>query len=111
MTTPVSKELVDLLVDLHSSLDRFVQDLAQDRPKLATAVRQETAWIPRAEQLTAGQQTIPKSPHGSPEAARAALRPLLYRALDAGVLDARRFDVLMLRRAQAARRLAGAGLR
>jgi hypothetical protein len=91
---------VALLTDLHRSLDRLAEDLAADRPALAEALRRESAWIPRPDELMA-------TPPPSAAEACASLPPLLYQALDAGVVDARRFDALMVRGRRAARCLAG----
>jgi hypothetical protein len=88
---------VDLLTDLHRSIDRVAEDLAPDRPSLAAALRKRAAYLPRPEELTVGP------PPTSGEQACAALSPLMYQALDEGVLDAREFDALMVRRARAAR--------
>jgi hypothetical protein len=89
---------IQLLTDLHRSLDRLVEDLAPDQPQLAAALRKEAAWIPRPEEIIAQAPTTGSS-------ACASLGPLLYEALDAGVVDARQFDALMVRRARAAARL------
>ncbi len=89
---------IQLLTDLHRSLDRLVEDLTPDQPELAAALRKEAAWIPRPEEV------IARAPPSSASAC-ASLRPLLYEALDAGVVDARRFDALMVRRARAATKL------
>jgi hypothetical protein len=94
---------LDLLTELHRSIDRVAEDLSVGRPELAAALRREASWIPRPEEVA----RHPPPQLAPPDAARAcsALRPLLYDALDEGVVDARRFDSLMLRRARAARAL------
>jgi hypothetical protein len=87
-----------LLTDLHQSIDRVAEDLSRDRPDLATALRVQAAWIPRPED-------IPDPPEPDAKRACRRLRPLLYRALDEGVLDGNQFDRLMLRQVQARRAL------
>jgi hypothetical protein len=87
-----------LLTDLHRNIDRVASDLAHDQPALAEALRNEAAWIPRPED-------VDRADAPAAGVACAALRPLLYEALDEGVLDARRFDTLMLQRGRAARLL------
>lgn len=74
-----TRDLDELLHQIHHSIDRVAQDLERDRPDLARALRRESTRIPRPS--------------------------LLYQALDAGALDARRFDVLMLQRVRADRAL------
>jgi hypothetical protein len=90
-----AQTFVDLLTDLHRSLDRVADDLTPDRPDLAAALRRQSAWIPRPE--TVATAPAPRST----TAACAALPPLLYEALDEGVIDARTFDKLMIRRLRA----------
>lgn len=92
-----AQTFVDLLIDLHRSLDRVAEDLQPDRPDLAAALRRQSAWIPRPDIATAPQ---PRSVAG----ACAALPPLLYEALDEGVIDARTFDKIMIRRLRAMKR-------
>jgi hypothetical protein len=87
-----------LLTDIHQSIDRVADDLSRDRPDLATALRVQAAWIPRPEEID------PASDGGGERACR-RLRPLLYRALDEGVLDGDQFDRMMLRQNQARRAL------
>jgi hypothetical protein len=87
-----------LLADIHHSLDRLAEDLSRDRPDLALALRKEATLIPRPERAPPPlRAAAPKGPANC-----AALRPLLYRALDEGVLKPRRFDALMVRRVRAA---------
>src|SRR5262245_55763757 len=87
---------LDLLTDLHHSLERLADDLSRDEPALANALRRESAWIPRPDEVQS------RRPTALPRAAR-ELGPLLYRALDEGVVDARRFDALMVRHVRAKR--------
>jgi hypothetical protein len=96
-----NRVLVDLLTELHRSIDRVAEDLAPDRPELARALRKQSARIPRPEEIARGQKPSSARPSGT-------LAPLLYHALDEGALDARSFDVLMVQRLRAAR-LLGAG--
>lgn len=75
-----------LLTDIHSSIDRLAEDLSRDRPDLAAALRKEAALIPRPE-------ITPSPPAPPPRAPAARLGPLLYRALDEGILPHQRsFD-------------------
>jgi hypothetical protein len=90
----LKQAFVQLLTDLHHSLDRVCEDLEHDRPDLASALRSHATWIPRPEEIV----SLPA--HPSTSSVR-ELRPLLYEALDAGFVDARQFDVLMLERARA----------
>jgi hypothetical protein len=91
---------IDLLTDLHQSLERLAEDLSRDRPALANALRRESAWIPRPDEV----RTKPAPPPpASPTRAVRDLRPLLYRALDEGIVSARRFDALMVRHMRARR--------
>jgi len=89
-----------LLADIHHSLDRLAEDLSRDRPDLALALRKEATLIPRPERAPPPPPRVTSAPKPPVNCAR--LRPLLYRALDEGVLPARRFDALMVRRARAA---------
>lgn len=86
-----------LLTDIHASIDRLADDLQGDRPELARALRCQTAWIPVPEPA--------RQPGRRPSttAACAALPPLYYQALDAGIIDAKRFDAMMLRHVRAQR--------
>jgi hypothetical protein len=88
--------LIELLTEIHRNVDRVCDDLQGDRPDLADALRDHAAWIPRPEDLLRG--TLP-----SPKRSVRRLGPLLYDALDEGVVDARHFDALMLERARAER--------
>ncbi|MEO6951580.1 MAG: hypothetical protein ABI321_07195 [Polyangia bacterium] len=81
-----------LLADLSNSLDRLADELADDRPRLALTLRREADRSP----LVAGE---PKKCWR-----RSPLRPLLYRALDAGALDGPHFDRLMTVAARVRRR-------
>lgn len=88
--------LIDLFVEIHRNVDRLCDDLQPDRPDLADAIRDHAAWIPRPEDLLRG--VLP-----STRTSIRRLGPLLYDALDEGILDARQFDALMLERARAER--------
>jgi hypothetical protein len=88
--------LLDLLTEIHRNVDRVCEDLQRDRPDLAAALRQHASWIPRPDELARG--VLP-----STRTSVRRLGPLLYDALDEGVVDARRFDALMLERARAER--------
>lgn len=96
-----AQAFTDLLTELHASLDRLAEDLQPDRPELAAALRRQTAWIPRPSEARAHLRQIARRKDPC-----ATLGPLLYHALDHGVLDARGFDALMIRRTRAARILA-----
>lgn len=72
----------------------------RDRPDLANALRLQTMNIPRP-RVTVGERASPPSP----EMACAELPPLLYGALDAGLVDAREFDRMMVLKTRAARTL------
>lgn len=84
-----------LLADLSHSLDRLADDLERTEPRLARTLRVE-----------AHRAADGPPPLGAP-ARRRALRPLLYRALDAGAVDAMRFDRLMTVAARLPRQGAG----
>lgn len=88
--------LLELLTQIHRNVDRVCDDLQPDRPDLADALRQHAAWIPRPEELLRG--VLP-----STRASVRRLGPLLYDALDEGLVDARQFDALMIERARAER--------
>ena len=89
--------LVQLLIEIHQNVDLLCEDLEQDRPDLADAIRTHAAWIPRPEELLRG--ALPSTTKAPVE----RLGPLLYDALDEGLVDARQFDALMLERTAAAR--------
>jgi hypothetical protein len=91
--------LIDLLLEIHQNVDLLCEDLQHDRPDLATAIREHAAWIPRPDALLRGAQP-------STNATVRRLGPLLYDALDEGLVDARHFDALMLERARAERVIA-----
>jgi hypothetical protein len=95
----MQSQLTELLSHLHQSIDRLAADLMRDRPDLALALRVQTASIPRPEELR------PLRPPVSARVACDELRPLLYRALEEGVVDAKGFDRLMLKQNRAARAL------
>ncbi len=88
--------LLDLLLEIHHNVDLLCEDLQRDRPDLAEAIRDHAAWIPRPDDLLRGAQP-------STKATVRRLGPLLYDALDEGLVDARQFDALMLERARAER--------
>jgi hypothetical protein len=88
--------LVDLLTEIHRNVDRVCEDLQRDRPDLAEALRDHAAWIPRPEDLARG--CLP-----STRTSVRRLRPLLYDALDEGVVGPQQFDALMIERARAQR--------
>lgn len=93
---------LDLLTDLHRSLDLVAEDVARDRPALAHALRRRAAWIPRPEEVA---RTLPslREKRATGDGACRSLPPLLYRALDEGVLSAPQFDSLMVGQSRAAR--------
>jgi hypothetical protein len=94
-------DIADLLSDLHHSIDLVAADLSRDRPDLANALRAQAASIPRPDDLR------PRRSPRTPRAAATELRPLLYRALDEGVVDADKFDRLMLQQNRALRAVRG----
>ena len=91
--------LVQLLIEIHRHVDLLCEDLEQDRPDLADAIRTHAAWIPRPDDLLRG--ALPSTTQATVE----QLGPLLYDALDEGLVDARQFDALMVERSAAARAL------
>jgi hypothetical protein len=97
----LTQAFVDLLTDLHRSIDLVAQDVAREQPALAEALRKRAAWIPRPDDVVAPLRTARAAATG--EGACRALPPLLYRALDEGVLDAKQFDSLMVGQSRAAR--------
>jgi hypothetical protein len=96
--------LVKLLIEIHQNVDLLCEDLEHDRPDLANAIREHAAWIPRPEELLRGAQP-------STKATVRRLGPLLYDALDEGLVDAQQFDALMLERVRAERVIDGRGSR
>ena len=84
-----NQAFVDLLTDLHRSIDRVANEVARDMPALAAALRRRAAWIPRPEDVSDAP------PLTSSETPR-ALPPLLYSALDEGLIDGAKFDALMV---------------
>jgi hypothetical protein len=88
--------LLNLLLEIHRTVDLLCEDLQTDRPDLAEAIRDHAAWIPKPDDLLRGA-----SP--STKATVRRLGPLLYDALDEGLVDAQQFDALMLERARAER--------
>ena len=88
--------LLALLLEIHRNVDLLCEDLQTDRPDLADAIREHAAWIPKPDDLLRGVEP-------STRASVRRLGPLLYDALDEGLVDARQFDALMLERARAER--------
>jgi hypothetical protein len=88
--------LADLLKEIQRSVDLVCAELEPDRPDLVDALRFHTAWIPPPEQLDRG--VMP-----SPKITVRRLGPLLYDALDEGLVDSHDFDALMIERARAER--------
>ena len=88
--------LVKLLLEIHHNVDLLCEDLQDDRPDLADSIREHAAWIPKPDDLLRGAMP-------STKATVRRLGPLLYDALDEGLLDAHHFDALMLERARAER--------
>lgn len=82
-----------LLADLARDLDRLADAIASDEPQLARVLRCEAE--------RAGPEALSAA---EPVPRRRAIEPQLYRALDAGALDARRFDRLMTLAARVRRR-------
>src|ERR1700744_2626811 len=92
----LNDRLAALFAEIHHNVDRLCDDLQIDRPDLAAAVRRRASCIPRPEEL------VPKVPVKT-ELSVERLGPLLYDALDEGVIDARQFDALMIDRTRARR--------
>lgn len=92
--------LLNLLLEIHRNVDLLCEDLQTDRPDLADAIRDHAAWIPKPDDLLRGA-----SP--STKATVRRLGPLLYDALDEGLVDAQQFDALMIERARAERVIDG----
>ena len=88
--------LVDLLTEIHRNVDRVCEDLQRDRPDLAQALRDHAAWIPRPDDLLRG--CLP-----STKTSVRRLGPLLYDALDEGLVGPQQFDALMVERTRAER--------
>ncbi len=86
---------VEMLVNLHESLDRVVDALTPDRPDLARALRKRAQWIPRPEEIARGVT--------GRGVRTASLGPILYRALAEGAVEGREFDRVMIRQQRAAR--------
>jgi hypothetical protein len=87
-----------ILSDLHDAIERLA-DAMNDQPPVSRALRRFADQLPSTRpglrrRLAA---RMPRNP--------SAIRPLLWRALDDGVLDAKRFDAAMLMRARAERSL------
>ena len=95
---------VRLLADIHDNVDRLCEDLQRDRPDLAASVREQADWIPRPAELP----QVATSPATSTVH---NLGGLLYDALAEGIIDGRRFDVLMVQRTRAERVLRARGQR
>jgi hypothetical protein len=100
-----SIDLHALLTDLHASIDRVIEEVRPDEPALAAAMALEAARLPRADELARPMSATRRTPSPRPMVAARRLRPLLYSALEEGLVDGRRFDALMLRRARAERLL------
>ena len=94
MTDPA---LYELLSCLRTSIDRLIDELDRDRPELARAVERHTDWIPTPDEA--------RDRIFSVGAAR-PIAPVLYEALDAGALDGRELDRVVLRHERARRELA-----
>ncbi len=81
---------IQLLTNLHRSLDRVCEDLDRDRPDLSKALRAQAAWIPRPDEIA----------HGLGPPGLVELRPQLHEALTASLSDGSRFDAVMIERAR-----------
>lgn len=86
-----------LLSDLSHNLDRLADELDAQHPTLAKMLRRESRGVAPEDDLRAAEP-------GARRPRRAALRPVLYRALESGALGASKFDRLMLLTGRAARR-------
>lgn len=93
------RALLDLLAGLHRAIDRVADDLDGDQPALARALREKAASIPKPKQM------IPPRRHVDSRVACRSIPPLLYDALDYGLLDAAVFDALMVGQSRARRML------
>jgi hypothetical protein len=92
--------LTDLLKEVQCSVDQLCEVLQPDRPDLVDAIRVHSSWIPPRDQLDRGVMPPVKITVRK-------LAPLLYDALDEGLVDAHDFDALMLERSIAERVLEG----
>jgi hypothetical protein len=90
--------LAQMLKHLHESIDQLAEELERDRPELSNALKIQQASLPSPPSTVA-------PPSRNPRRGRARLPALLYGALDAGVVDARKFDRIMLLESRAARTL------
>lgn len=97
-----NQAFLDLLTDLHRSIELVAADVGRDRPALAEALRRRAAWIPRPEEVAAAAPAV-RARTATGDGACRALPPLLYQALDEGVLSAPQFDSLMVGQSRAAR--------
>ncbi len=93
------RPLLDLLAGLHGAIDRVADDLDADQPRLAQALREKAAWIPKPKRrvrivLTRDTRVACRS-----------IPPLLYNALDHGLVDVDIFDALMVGQSRARRML------
>jgi hypothetical protein len=91
--------IVDLLRELQSNVDAVCAELL-DRPDLVEAIRVHTSWIPPRDQLDRG--VLPPA-----KIIVRRLGPLLYDALDEGLVEPHDFDALMIERSRAERVLDG----
>ncbi len=87
-----------LLEELHRAIERLA-DAVSDEPPVARALRRFADDLPatRPALRSALARRLPRNP--------SAIKPLLWQALADGVIDARRFDLAMVARGRAARRL------
>jgi len=88
-----------MLSSFHESIEVLAADLMRDRPDLANALLLQAMNVPRPRPATRRRR------ERSPQTACARLPTLLYGALDAGVVDGRKFDRIMVLKARAARTL------
>lgn len=102
----------DLLRDLEHAVLRLA-DAVDSEPPIAAALRRFAGTLPGSPPPLLPAAPPPPPPPPYRPSRRGDLRPMLYRALDAGALDARGFDWLMVaegraRRAASRRALHGA---
>ncbi len=91
--------LLRLLAGLHGAIDRVAEDLDADQPRLAQALREKAASIPKPKRWVRIVHTR------DTRAACRSIPPLLYNALDHGLVDVDIFDALMVGQSRARKML------
>jgi hypothetical protein len=88
-----------LLADITRSLDALADDLDADRPELAHALRREARVF--QEPSAPNSASVAREP---PPRRRRSVEPLLYDALDAGLIGSKSLDRLLIRTRRARKR-------